>query len=469
MQPHVLVVHDRQQPPEYWAGALADIKCRWSAVALGAETALLASADRPDVILLDLGGDNANRCALLRQLQAQVYSEGVLAAVPVIVVLASTVEAEIAESLEAGAADYLVQPVGVAQLKARLQNQFALKRSRAAEQALNVESQTASAEIERLTRALIASYEPAILALRAVTNGHVDSTPPRILLVDDSPSNIHTLVQFLRADYKTLVATSGAVALDIAAREQPELILLDVVMPGMDGHEVCRRLKAEPQTQSIPVIFVTGKNEIEDEMAGFELGAVDYITKPYSLPVVQRRIRTHVDLKRYQDQLQRQTLLDGLTGIPNRRCFEQTMTNSWNLAVRQQSPLSLLMLDIDHFKAYNDRYGHPAGDECLQRVAKALAATVHRKTDLLARYGGEEFVCVLPGTDLAGALDLAEQMRAVVSDLNIPHAVEAGRVSLSLGVACAHPGAGESLALLLTAADQALYRAKQAGRNRVSD
>ncbi|MBI3131834.1 MAG: diguanylate cyclase [Acidobacteria bacterium] len=293
---------------------------------------------------------------------------------------------------------------------------------------------------------------------------------PRVLLVDDSVSNLRTLTQGLRHECKLLVANRGEVALELAEREQPDLILLDVVMEGMDGHETCRRLKAHPRTRGIPVIFITGKREEVDEIRGFELGAVDYITKPFSLPLVQQRIRTQLELKRYRDQLERQALLDGLTGIPNRRRFQEFLDYVGGLAVRQGAPLSVILLDVDQFKAYNDHYGHPAGDEVLRRVARALVLTKRRTTDLVARYGGEEFVAVLPDTDAEGAGLVAEAMRASVEALAIPHAHSGtgGRLTLSLGVATWQGAMGGDPLTLLKAADQALYRAKQGGRNRVS-
>jgi diguanylate cyclase (GGDEF)-like protein len=251
--------------------------------------------------------------------------------------------------------------------------------------------------------------------------------------------------------------------------ELPDLVLLDVVMPGIDGFEVCRRLKGNPDTARIPIIFITGRNEEQDEIRGLELGAVDYITKPFSLPIVRSRVRTQLELKRLRDQLERQSMVDGLTGIPNRRLYQDHLALIWGQCLRQRSALSLILMDVDHFKAYNDHYGHQAGDECLVRVAQALENTKRRYLDQVARYGGEEFICILPGTDCAGALARAELMRTAVEALAIPHACSsaAAHVTISLGAACVRPRAGDdgpegAVAL----ADQALYRAKQQGRNR---
>ena len=289
-----------------------------------------------------------------------------------------------------------------------------------------------------------------------------------VLIVDDVSSNIQVLNQVLKGAYQILFATSGEKALELAVERQPDLILLDVMMPGMDGHEVCRRLKAEPLTEEIPVIFVTAMNDERDETEGLDLGAIDYITKPLSPPIVQARVRNHLELKRRGDLLKRISLTDGLTGIANRRRFDEALEREWRRCRRHQAPLSLVLMDIDHFKAYNDRYGHLAGDDTLCRVAEALAAAVGRPGDLAARYGGEEFVCLLPETDREGAALIARHLADAVRALDLPHEGNgAGRVTISLGVASRVPMEGEAPTTLVGAADQALYRAKEEGRDRV--
>lgn len=290
-----------------------------------------------------------------------------------------------------------------------------------------------------------------------------------LLIVDDVPANIRVLVQGLMADYELRVATGGEEALASVTAEAPDLVLLDVAMPAPDGHEVCRRLKADPRFRHIPVIFISGRDEEEDELAGLQLGAVDYIGKPFSLPIVKARIATHLELKRYRDLLENQSLVDGLTGIPNRRRLDQFIEQIWPLCLRRAEPLAVVLMDVDHFKAYNDLCGHLAGDDCLRRIGQALLRARRRPLDLLARYGGEEFVCVLADTDRDGALAVAEHLRQAVADLAIGHpSAEAGPyVSLSLGVAVAVPHAEDGAAALMAAADQALYEAKRQGRNRV--
>ncbi len=291
-----------------------------------------------------------------------------------------------------------------------------------------------------------------------------------VLIVDDMPINIQVLAEALREDYRVRVAASGPKALALAeSQDPPDIVLLDIMMPGMDGYEVCRRLKSNPQTMGIPVIFVTAKGATEDEALGLNLGAVDYISKPFSIPVVKARVRTHLQLKLRTDLLEQLSMLDALTGIANRRSFDQSLEREWGRSQRTGSLLGVVMLDIDHFKAYNDNYGHGAGDECLRRVAQALQSVVQRPLDLVARYGGEEFVALLPETEPTGTALLAERFRGAVAEQHLPHAFSpvAPQVTVSVGHASRAAVNGETPQALVAAADQALYRAKAEGRNRV--
>jgi len=290
-----------------------------------------------------------------------------------------------------------------------------------------------------------------------------------ILVVDDSPENLQVISAVLKQDYKVKVAINGERALALAtSAEPPDLILLDVMMPGMDGYEVCARLKQNPITARIPVLFVSSRDDEEDEARGLSLGAIDYIVKPIRPSIVQARVRNHIELKRSRDLLERLTTQDHLTGISNRRRFDDSLHAEWQRAARTQTPVSLIAIDIDHFKAYNDHYGHPGGDQCLIKVARALAACVTRPTDLVARCGGEEFGCLLPSTDNTGASRLAEQMRAAIEALGLEHAQSPTHrhVTISLGVSTALPQADEPAQALVDMADAALYAAKGAGRNR---
>lgn len=291
---------------------------------------------------------------------------------------------------------------------------------------------------------------------------------PKLLIVDDQPLNIRILHELFRAECDVFMATHGEQALLMSRELQPDLILLDVMMSDIDGHEVCRRLKANPETREIPVIFVTGKSHEDDETTGFELGAVDYIRKPFSAVVVQARVRNHLKLKLQNDVLRELAMLDGLTGIPNRRSFDERFQSIRAHALREQRPLSLLMIDVDYFKKYNDLYGHLRGDQCLREVAQTLHANVRRPHDLVARFGGEEFAVLLPDTDEAGALKVAEQLQDLIAQLDIEHNASdvSNRVSLSIGAATRLPSSTASLEQHLHWADEQLYRAKSEGRNR---
>jgi diguanylate cyclase (GGDEF)-like protein len=291
-----------------------------------------------------------------------------------------------------------------------------------------------------------------------------------ILIVDDVTTNIDILAELLRPDYKIRAATSGEKALKISFSENPpDLILLDVMMPDIDGYDVCRILKESSQTKDIPIIFITGKTSIEDEIYGFNLGAVDYVRKPFNSIIVKARVNTHAELKRYHDYLKEISYLDGLTGIANRRKFDEYLDITWNFAMREATPISMVLIDIDNFKLFNDHYGHQEGDDCLIQIAQTLAGGATRKTELVARYGGEEFVCILPNTEMKDAKQIAEKFRRSIMSIQIPHQYSAtgSEVTISIGVATIIPEFNSNCSLLIKASDEALYRAKASGRNQV--
>ncbi|MEF8794388.1 diguanylate cyclase [Thiohalorhabdus sp.] len=299
-----------------------------------------------------------------------------------------------------------------------------------------------------------------------------EAEPQTVLVVDDEASNVQALAKLIKDEARVQVANNGEKALAIATGGQaPDLILLDIEMPGLDGYEVCRCLKADPQSSDTPVIFVTARDSASDEEKGLMLGAVDYIAKPFHPPIVRARVRTHLDLKHKTDQLEHIAWIDGLTNIPNRRYFDEMLHKEYPRAQRECQHLAVIMMDLDNFKAFNDHYGHGAGDHCLQRVAQAVKGVAGRPGDLVARYGGEELAALLPGTDAPGSMEVAERFRKAAADLAIPHAYSsaAGLVTLSLGVAELAPDSGEAGASqLLHQADEALYKAKTDGRNRVA-
>jgi diguanylate cyclase (GGDEF)-like protein len=248
------------------------------------------------------------------------------------------------------------------------------------------------------------------------------------------------------------------------------LVLLDVVMPGIDGYEVCRQLKADPITALIPIIFVTAHFDEADEVRGFELGAVDFIHKPINPLITQMRVRNQLLIKQQADLLRSIALNDGLTGIANRRKFDANLETQWQHCQRNAQPLSLLMLDVDFFKRYNDHYGHQQGDICLQEIARTLEESLQRPLDLAARYGGEEFALILPHTDMKGASYIADKILLNVQNLGLEHQTSdaADWVTLSIGAATITPTAAANPTQLLSAADQQLYLAKSAGRAQLS-
>lgn len=284
-----------------------------------------------------------------------------------------------------------------------------------------------------------------------------------ILVVDDQPINIQVIYQILGEQYQILMATSGPEAINVCKKSMPDLVLMDVVMPEQDGLTTCKLMKADSEIANIPVIFVTGLQQQSEENACWDAGAVDFIQKPVNPSTLQNRVKAHLTLKRQADLLRSMAYVDGLTGVYNRRYFEKYLHSQVAVCKRLQQPIAIMIIDIDHFKQYNDHFGHLAGDDALKLVAQCLKNSSQRPADLVARYGGEEFVCVLPNTDSTGAAHLAAQMLVAISDLAIEHPTSTtGKVSISIGVA-ATTNYSTNLTQL---ADEQLYLAKQQGRNR---
>jgi diguanylate cyclase (GGDEF)-like protein len=317
---------------------------------------------------------------------------------------------------------------------------------------------------------------------RTMTESDRPTAQPSILVIDDDPSIILALSKALNGLGSIRFATRGEDGLRLARERPPDLVLLDAEMPGMTGFEVCKQLKEDPLLAQIPVIFVTSHGDEDFEQAGLDLGAADFIAKPIRPRVVAARAKTQLRLKLVTDQLRRQATTDGLTGLENRRVFDEMLSREWRRARRNGHPLSLLMLDVDYFKRYNDHYGHALGDECLIKVAGVLTANLLRAADLAARYGGEEFVIVLPSTDRGGAQQVGMRVLRDIENLDLPHSTSelGGRLTLSVGISSydeqcsawvvggcdANVFAASSMqeADLLKAADLALYAAKAAGR-----
>lgn len=291
----------------------------------------------------------------------------------------------------------------------------------------------------------------------------------KVLIVDDSPSNIQILNSILKSDYDIFFAINGEDAIKNATEILPDLILLDVLMPNMNGYDVIKVLKNEPLTKDIPVIFITALDNVENEIKGLEAGAVDYITKPVVGAILKARVNTHVELKKQRDFLRNLSTIDGLTGISNRRMLDEYIEKYYRLGMRKKSPLSILMLDIDYFKFYNDFYGHIKGDECLKSIASILKDSLKRGYDLAARYGGEEFCCVLPETGLEDAIVVAKRIQKNLKEKNMEHLASpvVKHVTLSIGIYSNIPNEEAGQDKFIKKADEALYMAKNNGRNRI--
>ncbi|MFP5394349.1 MAG: diguanylate cyclase domain-containing protein [Gammaproteobacteria bacterium] len=290
----------------------------------------------------------------------------------------------------------------------------------------------------------------------------------RILVVDDAMENIQILHQALQDEHDVLFAMNGAKALQLAQQQLPDVILLDAMMPDMDGYAVCRKLRESAATRDIPIIFVTALKTPEDETRALDAGAADFITKPVNAAVVRARVRTQLTVKRQSDALRALTLTDGLTGVSNRRAFDDAIANEWRRCARGGQPVALILVDIDYFKNFNDAYGHQAGDDCLRQVAGAMRRAAGRPQDMVARYGGEEFAILLPQEDEDGAAAVARRLLDEVRTLSIPHTGSgvAQWVTVSMGIASITPQDGGVPDDLVGQADARLYQAKAAGRNR---
>jgi diguanylate cyclase (GGDEF)-like protein len=286
-----------------------------------------------------------------------------------------------------------------------------------------------------------------------------------ILVIDDSVP-VHTLVTSLLAEEPVTIHSAYAAdtGIVLAASLRPELILLDVEMPGVDGFETCRRLKADPITANVPIIFLTARTNTQDKVHGLNLGAVDYVTKPFKLSELLSRVRAALRTSHLIRLLEEKAMIDSLTGLGNRAMFDERFAAEVGLRVRSRDPLSCIVLDVDHFKNVNDRFGHPYGDYVLKKIAEALI-DICRVEDVACRYGGEEFIVLAPQTSAEHAALLAERMRVAISKIPFSRQGESFVVTCSFGVAEA---AGIYDRLMLERADQALYQSKEAGRNRVS-
>lgn len=291
---------------------------------------------------------------------------------------------------------------------------------------------------------------------------------PTILAVDDMTTTLLLIHDLLKDTYEVKIAKSGTKALEIL--ESPndiDLILLDIEMPDINGYDVCKRIKNNETIKNIPIIFITGRTSQEDEEYGLNLGAIDYITKPFNKAIVKLRIKNYLDLKIKNDMLEKLSMYDGLTNIRNRRFFDETFEKTFSEIKRDKKSLAVLMIDIDFFKPYNDNYGHGQGDETLRKVAKALEKTIKRASDFVARYGGEEFVILLKDINKDGVEAVANNLLNAVRELKITHEFSKieNYVTVSIGASFYNSSSDITKLELLLKADEALYNVKNSGRN----
>ncbi len=291
---------------------------------------------------------------------------------------------------------------------------------------------------------------------------------PTILVVDDMTTTLLLIHDLLKDTYEVKIAKSGTKALEIL--ESPndiDLILLDIEMPDINGYDVCKRIKNNETIKNIPIIFITGRTSQEDEEYGLNLGAIDYITKPFNKAIVKLRIKNYLEMKIKNDMLEKLSMYDGLTNIRNRRFFDETFEKTFNEIKRDKKSLAVLMIDIDFFKPYNDNYGHGQGDETLRKVAKALEKTIKRASDFVARYGGEEFVILLKDINKDGVEAVANNLLNAVRELKITHEFSKieNYVTISIGASFYNSSSDITKLELLLKADETLYNVKNSGRN----
>ena len=289
-----------------------------------------------------------------------------------------------------------------------------------------------------------------------------------LLIVDDDNFNLRVLSNILQPQYNVFTASGGAEAVELAEELLPDLILLDIMMPDMDGYQVVKALKKNDITARIPVIFITGLSEDDSEKEGLELGAVDYINKPFNDEIVKLRVNQQIKIVNQMRTIEQLSLMDHQTGLPNKRNFDERLIIEWRRAGRNNTPISLLVIDIDHFKDYNDKHGHQQGDAALRAVAQILSESLNRASDFAARWGGEEFVVLLPDTDNEGNLLIGELIRQRVESEDIFRSDGVlTKLTVSVGANTYTPKSNCSPDEFIRQADEALYAAKNSGRNRL--
>lgn len=294
----------------------------------------------------------------------------------------------------------------------------------------------------------------------------MDNEKSLILIVEDSAINGRFCESLLRKNgFETEICTDGESALEFLSKNIPDLILLDIIMPGIDGYQFSESIKVNPRLKDTPVIFLSAMNDEDSIIQGFKSGGVDFITKPFRTQELLARTRTHVELKKAKEKLLQMAITDELTGLANRRYFMERLNSEFDRTKRYESKYSLLMIDIDLFKSINDNYGHRAGDRALQEASAVMKRSL-RTSDTIGRVGGEEFSVILPETELKAALFIAERLRKRVEETSIIH--NSGEISLTVSIGISQSQTGDqSIDDIIVRADTAMYNAKRKGRNRV--
>lgn len=297
----------------------------------------------------------------------------------------------------------------------------------------------------------------------------MSASKPHLMIVDDIPADLQALGRLLEDEYEIILAGSGPEAVRLAETEDVDLILLDAQMPGMDGFETCERLKTNQSTALLPIILVGTPEDEAMEAKGLKQGAVDFLPRPIRASAAKARLKTHLENRRFREILQRLTWLDAVTGIPNREHFDEALGSEWRRNARNHTPISLILMELDHFNAYCDLYGKTAGDEAMQRLIGTLTGGIQRAGDMVGRYGDRIFACLLPETDNLGAVSVGERIRAEVNSLAIPHegSATASIVTVSIGLTSLVPGRSNLLKSFTEEAEAALSRAQQRGGNQV--
>jgi two-component system cell cycle response regulator len=449
----ILIVDDEPLNVKLLAAKLSAEKYETIQAYSGEEALGKITADSPDLILLDVMMPDMDGYEVTRRLKNDPTSRDI----PVILVTALDGTDNKIKGLEAGADEFLNKPVRTPELLARVKSLLRLKEY---QDQLKMRSHSG-----KLFTAPMGEQRPIQKTIDL----------PSILLVEDDQKDAKLIQSYLHGEpYQIKLVKDGEETISCVQQEKIDLIVLDILLPGMDGFEVCRRLKREEQTRNIQIVAITSLRDLESKIKGFELGVDDYLVKPINRHELGVRVKALIKKKAYLDSLHanyeiavHSAITDKLTGLYNQAYFKHFLDFEIKRSLRQKTPVTLFMLDIDDFKQYNDNLGHLAGDGILMELAELIRANV-RDTDLAARYGGEEFAVVLSNTNIDDALMSAERIRQIIHGHTFSHikSLPSKKLSISVGVAV-YPSDAGSLEELIQKADSALYKAKKEGKNRV--